>query len=174
MERFSELIKIISDVPKSETFVTFIKIAAATWSINKIILVYIALESDTHHLTLKKDSVRFEKSNERKINKKVDPRDRKLFKILLLGDSGVGKTAIWVRYAEQKYGIDGEGSFLSSTGMDFKNRTLERKKGNVKLQIWDTGGQERYRLIAEHYYRLVDTIIIVYSVTDRSSFENLG
>ena len=168
MERFSELIKIISDVPKSETFVTFIKIAAATWSINKIILVYIALESDTHHLTLKKDSVRFEKSNERKINKRVDPRDRTLFRILLLGDSGVGKTAITMRYTEQEYG-----QWISTIGVDFKIRTVERKKDSVKLMIWDTTGQERFRTITESYYRGVDAFIVVYSVTDRLTFDHL-
>ena len=72
-------------------------------TINKIIPVYIALESDTQHLTLKKDSVRFEKSeksNERKIIKEVDQRVGKLFKILLVGDTDVGKTAISIRFAE--------------------------------------------------------------------------
>ena len=144
-----------------------------TWSINKIVPVHIALESDTHHITIEKDSVRFKKSTERKSSNRADPRDQKLFKICLVGDCGVGKTAINIRYAEQKYGEDGEGFIRSTTGWDFKIRTVERNKDSVKLEIWDTAGQERYRHNLHAYYRKTDAIIVVYNVTNRFTFDNL-
>ena len=92
-----------------------------------------------------------------------------LFKIILVGDSGVGKSCILLRYADDNF-VD---SYISTIGVDFKIRTFEIENKIVKLQIWDTGGQERFRSITSQFYRGGHGIIIVYDVTDIMSFQNV-
>ena len=72
-----------------------------------------------------------------------------LFKLLLIGDSGVGKTCVLFRFAEDQYNA----TFISTIGIDFKIRTIELEGKKIKLQIWDTAGQERFRTITTAYYR---------------------
>ena len=72
-----------------------------------------------------------------------------LFKLLLIGDSGVGKSCLLLRFADDTY----TESYISTIGVDFKIRTLELDGKTVKLQIWDTAGQERFRTITSSYYR---------------------
>lgn len=72
-----------------------------------------------------------------------------LFKLLLIGDSGVGKTCVLFRFAEDQYNA----TFISTIGIDFKIRTIELDGKKIKLQIWDTAGQERFRTITTAYYR---------------------
>lgn len=92
-----------------------------------------------------------------------------LFKVLLIGDSGVGKSCLLLRFADDSY----TESYISTIGVDFKirNFTLEGKK--IKLQMWDTAGQERFRTIISSYYRGAHGIIIVYDITDLESFNNV-
>uniref|UniRef100_A0A8C7E6Q7 small monomeric GTPase n=1 Tax=Naja naja TaxID=35670 RepID=A0A8C7E6Q7_NAJNA len=72
-----------------------------------------------------------------------------LFKLLLIGDSGVGKTCLLFRFSEDAFNT----TFISTIGIDFKIRTIELDGKKIKLQIWDTAGQERFRTITTAYYR---------------------
>ncbi|XP_074301795.1 ras-related protein RABD1-like [Silene latifolia] len=92
-----------------------------------------------------------------------------LFKLLLIGDSSVGKSCLLLRFADDSY-VD---SYISTIGVDFKIRTTELEGKSVKLQIWDTAGQERFRTITSSYYRGAHGIIIVYDVTEMESFNNV-
>ncbi|KAL8992094.1 MAG: hypothetical protein Q9169_007379 [Polycauliona sp. 2 TL-2023] len=92
-----------------------------------------------------------------------------LFKLLLIGDSGVGKSCLLLRFADDTY----TESYISTIGVDFKIRTIELDGKTVKLQIWDTAGQERFRTITSSYYRGAHGICVVYDVTDMDSFNNV-
>ncbi|KAG6889711.1 hypothetical protein C0992_004340 [Termitomyces sp. T32_za158] len=92
-----------------------------------------------------------------------------LFKLLLIGDSGVGKSCLLLRFADDTY----TESYISTIGVDFKIRTIELEGKTVKLQIWDTAGQERFRTITSSYYRGAHGIIVVYDVTDNETFTNV-
>lgn len=92
-----------------------------------------------------------------------------LFKLLLIGDSGVGKTCILFRFSEDAFNT----TFISTIGIDFKIRTIELDGKKIKLQIWDTAGQERFRTITTAYYRGAMGIMLVYDITQEKSFENI-
>ncbi|XP_018426089.1 PREDICTED: ras-related protein Rab-13 [Nanorana parkeri] len=72
-----------------------------------------------------------------------------LFKLLLIGDSGVGKTCLIVRFSEDSF----NSTYISTIGIDFKIRTTEIQGKKIKLQVWDTAGQERFKTITTAYYR---------------------
>ncbi|KAI9006250.1 ras family protein [Phycomyces nitens] len=99
----------------------------------------------------------------------MNPEYDYLFKLLLIGDSGVGKSCLLLRFADDTY----TESYISTIGVDFKIRTIELEGKTVKLQIWDTAGQERFRTITSSYYRGAHGIIVVYDVTDQDSFNNV-
>ncbi|XP_073989382.1 ras-related protein Rab-1A-like [Rhodnius prolixus] len=92
-----------------------------------------------------------------------------LFKLLLIGDSGVGKSCLLLRFADDSYSE----SYISTIGVDFKIKTINLEGETIKLQIWDTAGQERFRTITSSYYRGAHGIIVVYDCTDMESFSNL-
>lgn len=92
-----------------------------------------------------------------------------LFKLLLIGDSGVGKTCVLFRFSEDAFNA----TFISTIGIDFKIRTIELDGKKIKLQIWDTAGQERFRTITTAYYRGAMGIMLVYDITNEKSFENI-
>jgi Ras-related protein Rab-8A len=92
-----------------------------------------------------------------------------LFKLILVGDSGVGKTCILVRFSEDAF----NSTFISTIGIDFKIRTVDIEGKKIKLQIWDTAGQERFRSIMTCYYRGAMGIMLVYDVTAEKSFDNI-
>ncbi|CAB4252446.1 Rab family GTPase SEC4 [Maudiozyma barnettii] len=92
-----------------------------------------------------------------------------IMKILLIGDSGVGKSCLLVRFVEDKFSP----SFITTIGIDFKIKTVDINGKKVKLQLWDTAGQERFRTITTAYYRGAMGIILVYDVTDERTFKNI-
>jgi Ras-related protein Rab-1A len=96
--------------------------------------------------------------------------DDYLFILVLIGDSGVGKSCLLLRFADDKW----TDSYISTIGVDFKIRTIELDGKTIKLQIWDTAGQERFRTISSTYYRGAHGIIVVYDVTNKQSFENVS
>lgn len=95
--------------------------------------------------------------------------DNLQIKLLLIGDSGVGKSCCLLRFSEDSF----TPSFITTIGIDFKIRTIELDGKRVKLQIWDTAGQERFRTITTAYYRGAMGILLVYDVTDERSFNSL-
>ena len=99
----------------------------------------------------------------------VNPEYDFLFKLLLIGDSGVGKSCLLLRFADDTY----TESYISTIGVDFKIRTIELDGKTIKLQVWDTAGQERFRTITSSYYRGAHGIIVVFDVTDQESFNNV-
>uniref|UniRef100_A0A182QIU6 Ras-related protein Rab-35 n=1 Tax=Anopheles farauti TaxID=69004 RepID=A0A182QIU6_9DIPT len=92
-----------------------------------------------------------------------------LFKLLIIGDSGVGKSSLLIRFSDNTF----SGSYITTIGVDFKIRTVVIKGERVKLQIWDTAGQERFRTITNTYYRGTHGVIVVYDVTNGESFGNV-
>ncbi|XP_061605494.1 ras-related protein Rab-26-like isoform X3 [Phyllopteryx taeniolatus] len=92
------------------------------------------------------------------------------FKVMLVGDSGVGKTCLLVRF---KDGAFLAGSFISTVGIDFRNKVLSIDGVKVKLQIWDTAGQERFRSVTHAYYRDAHALLLLYDVTNKTSFDNI-
>ncbi|XP_013103540.1 ras-related protein Rab-35 isoform X1 [Stomoxys calcitrans] len=92
-----------------------------------------------------------------------------LFKLLIIGDSGVGKTSLLLRFSDDAF----NGCHITTIGVDFKIRTLVIDEKRVKVQIWDTAGQERFRTITSTYYRGTHGVIVVYDVTDGGSFKNV-
>mmetsp|Transcript_26082 Transcript_26082/g.83734 ORF Transcript_26082/g.83734 Transcript_26082/m.83734 type:complete len:226 (-) Transcript_26082:218-895(-) len=92
-----------------------------------------------------------------------------IFKILLIGDAGVGKSSILLRFTDDAF----EEHLASTIGVDFKVKTLHMRGKTLKLTIWDTAGQERFRTLTSSYYRGCHGIILVFDVNDRPSFEHL-
>ena len=90
-------------------------------------------------------------------------------KILLIGDSSVGKTSIMMRFVDDKFSP----SFITTIGIDFVAKIINSSNRKVKLQIWDTAGQERFRTITTSYFKNANIIVIVYDVCDESTFNNI-
>ncbi|XP_027441933.1 ras-related protein Rab-3D isoform X2 [Zalophus californianus] len=89
-----------------------------------------------------------------------------MFKLLLIGNSSVGKTSFLFRYADDSF----TPAFVSTVGIDFKVKTVYRHDKRIKLQIWDTAGQERYRTITTAYYRGAMGFLLMYDVANQESF----
>lgn len=94
----------------------------------------------------------------------------KLLKIVIVGDSGVGKSQLANKYANNEFNINSK----STIGVDIYSKIVTIDNENIKLQLWDTAGQERYRCITEAYYRGTKGIIFCFSICDKKSFENLN
>ena len=92
------------------------------------------------------------------------------FKILLLGDSSVGKTCFLKRYTDDTF----QDAYLSTIGFDFKFKSITLNNGKeVRVQLWDTAGQERFRSITKSYYKGAHGIILMYDVTNRKTYDNI-
>ena len=90
-------------------------------------------------------------------------------KILVIGEAGVGKSSLMLRFTEEKISTD----ILPTVGLDFRVKVMDHKGYSVKLSIWDTAGQERFKNITSAYYRGAHGVVLVYDLTSRRSFENL-
>ena len=92
-----------------------------------------------------------------------------LFKLLLIGNSAVGKSSLLLRFSDNIFNE----SFLPTIGVDFKIRTFDLTGKTVKLQIWDTAGQERFKTITSSYSKGAHGIILTYDITDKQSFKDI-
>ncbi|KAJ1437798.1 Small GTPase superfamily [Sesbania bispinosa] len=93
-----------------------------------------------------------------------------LFKAVLIGDSGVGKSNLLSRFAKDEFRLDSK----PTIGVEFAYRNIKVRDKLIKAQIWDTAGQERFRAITSSYYRGALGALLVYDITRRSSYENIG
>jgi len=92
-----------------------------------------------------------------------------LFKVVLIGDSGVGKSNLLTRFTRNEFNLESK----STIGVEFATKTLKIEDKIVKAQIWDTAGQERYRAITSAYYRGAVGALLVYDISKHTSFENI-
>ncbi|XP_036142288.1 ras-related protein Rab-37 isoform X2 [Monomorium pharaonis] len=93
-----------------------------------------------------------------------------LFKVMLLGDSGVGKTCLLTRFRDGRFL---PGNYITTVGIDFRNKVVTVDDTPIKLQIWDTAGQERFRSVTHAYYRDAHALLLLYDVTNKTSFDNI-
>jgi Ras-related protein Rab-1A len=92
-----------------------------------------------------------------------------IFKVLIIGDSSVGKSNILLRFSDNVF----HDTFLPTIGVDFKIKNVSLSGQSIKLNIWDTAGQERFKTITAAYYKGSHGVILVYDITDRESFNNI-
>ena len=90
-------------------------------------------------------------------------------KLLMIGDSGVGKTCLLLRYANDSFSP----TFITTIGIDFKIKNIEVDGKRIKMQIWDTAGQERFQSLGMAFYRGADACVLVYNITNSKSFQKL-
>ena len=96
--------------------------------------------------------------------------DECVYKVLLLGDSTVGKTCFLMKYTDKTF----QDIHMATIGLDYRLRSMKLKSGkSIKLQIWDTAGQDRFRAITKNYYKGSHGIILIYDITNTQSFENV-
>ena len=93
-----------------------------------------------------------------------------IFKVLLLGNSNVGKSSLFLRFVDDIW----NDTFVPTIGVDFKIKTFDIDEKRIKMQIWDTAGQERFKNIIASYYRGAHGILLIYDVSDKDSFKNLS
>lgn len=92
-----------------------------------------------------------------------------LIKSVIVGDSGIGKSSIMIRFAEDTFNYH----YISTIGVDFKISTIQYRNKLIKFQIWDTAGQDRFRTITSSYYRGSQGTIICYDITDKNTFNSV-
>ncbi|CAA2969648.1 ras-related protein Rab11C-like [Olea europaea var. sylvestris] len=100
---------------------------------------------------------------------RIDQEYDYIFKIVLIGDSGVGKSNILSRFTRNEFCLESK----STIGVEFATKNLQIEGKTVKAQIWDTAGQERYRAITSAYYRGAVGALLVYDITKRQTFDNI-
>ena len=93
-----------------------------------------------------------------------------LYKILLIGDSGSGKTSVLNRFIDKSFNE----KYIPTVGIDFRTKIIDQDGKKIKLQIWDIAGQTRFRNVTSSFYRGAVGVVIVYDVTDKKSFENVS
>lgn len=93
-----------------------------------------------------------------------------LFKVVIIGDSAVGKSNLLSRYARNEFNINSK----ATIGVEFQTQSMEIDGKEVKAQIWDTAGQERFRAVTSAYYRGAVGALVVYDITRRTTFESVG
>ncbi|KAL0366696.1 UNVERIFIED_CONTAM: Ras-related protein RABA5d [Sesamum radiatum] len=98
-----------------------------------------------------------------------DEGEEYLFKIVIIGDSAVGKSNLLSRYARNEFNMHSK----ATIGVEFQTQSLEIDGKEVKAQIWDTAGQERFRAVTSAYYRGAFGALVVYDISRRSTFESI-
>ena len=98
-----------------------------------------------------------------------NPQDKQ-YKLLLIGEQAVGKSSLLNRYVDNVFEIN----IMGTAGLDLKKKIIEIKGEKVKIYIFDTAGQERFRSIAKNQFSKADGILVIYDVTDRKSFEGVN
>ena len=93
-----------------------------------------------------------------------------LFKILLIGNSNVGKSSLFLRYVDEIW----KDNFVPTIGVDFKIKSIKIDNKTIKLQIWDTAGQERFRSLLSSYFKGANGILLLYDITNVNSFKSLS
>lgn len=91
-------------------------------------------------------------------------------KLVIIGDSTVGKTSFLLRYTDDYYSQD----HMTTIGLNFKVKNLKQNDKEIRLQIWDTAGQERFRIMAPTFYKGAKGIILAYDCTSRASYTNVS
>ena len=93
-----------------------------------------------------------------------------VYKVLLLGDSSVGKTCFLLRYCDKSF----QDVHLSTIGLDYRLKTITLNNNkNIKLQIWDTAGQDRFRAITKNYYKSANGVLLIYDISNLQTYENV-
>jgi small GTP-binding protein len=100
---------------------------------------------------------------------RVDEEYDYLFKVVLIGDSGVGKSNLLSRFTRNEFNLESK----STIGVEFATKSIQAEGKTIKAQIWDTAGQERYRAITSAYYRGAVGALLVYDISKHSTFENV-
>ncbi len=93
-----------------------------------------------------------------------------IIKLLTLGETEVGKTSIVLRYADDKF----NDSKISTIGIDFKIKQINKGGESIKVSIYDTAGQERFQRIIKHYYRGANGVLLTFDISNKNSFEKLN
>ncbi len=93
-----------------------------------------------------------------------------VLKLLLLGDSSVGKTSILLEYISNKF----DDSSISTVGVDYMDKIIDYNKFKIKLQIWDTSGEEKFRTITKNFYRNADGLLVVFDLTNTASYDHIS
>ena len=93
-----------------------------------------------------------------------------IIKILTLGDTLVGKSSIVLRFSDNRF----DDNQLATIGIDYKTKYIKVKDASVKVLLWDTAGQEKFRNIARQYYKGANGVLLIYDVCDRKSYERIG
>ena len=92
------------------------------------------------------------------------------YKLMVIGESKVGKTSLIKRYTKNEFG----GVYLTTVGMDFQDKIIGIENKKVRLQVWDSAGQERFRNITKSYFQSSDGLLVVYDIADKESFEKIS
>jgi len=137
------------------------------------------LASERLQLSVRKKKLELTVTNEETIDPNISKGDDQvpaspmvdyLFKIVLIGDAGCGKTSLMKRFVDDIFHCD----TLTTIGVDFSIKTLTIDGATVKLQIWDTAGQERFAPAGQLYYHGANAVMIAYDITNKASFENIN
>ena len=102
-------------------------------------------------------------------NMKAATEETIVYKVVLIGDSGVGKSNLLWRFTNDKFSVESK----ATLGVEFASKSLRIGNKNIVAQIWDTAGQERYRSITKAYYKEAVAALIVYDITKINSFKNV-
>ena len=92
-----------------------------------------------------------------------------LFKIIIIGDAGVGKSNILTRYTKNEF----DSSKQPTVGVEFSSKKIKVDNKNIKLQIWDTAGQEKFKAVSKQYYKGAVGVMLVYDISKKKTFDNV-